>query len=69
MHLNKHIFGVNNFRIPRPMRLISFSEHWKFNADSKEAKKKKMKRKIYCFLDHLIRIGNGKFPLFLRVYS
>ena len=52
------------------MRLIFFSEHWKFNADSKKAKakQKKMKRKIYCFLDHLIRIGNGISPLFLRGY-
>ena len=45
-----------------------FSEHWKFNVDSKHAKKK-MQQKIYGFLDNLIRTGNGKFSLLLREYS
>ena len=43
------------------MKLIFVSEHWKFNVDSRNAKK--MQQKIYGFLDNLIWIGNGKFSL------
>ena len=49
------------------MRVMFFSEHWKFNVDSKIAKK--IPEKIYGFLDNLIWIGNGKFSLLLREYS
>ena len=44
-----------------------FSENWKFNVDSKIAKK--IPEKIYGFLDNLIWIGNGKFSLLLREKS
>ena len=49
------------------MRLIFFSENWKFNVNSKNAKK--IPQKIYGFLDNLIWIGKGKFSLLLREYS
>ena len=52
--------------------LFFFSEHWKFNVDSKNAKKKtkkKKQQKIYGFLDKLIWIGKGKFSRLLREYS
>ena len=53
------------------MRLIFFSKHWKFIADSKKAKKKKKKKqqKIDSFSDNLIKVGNGKFFLLIREYS
>ena len=47
------------------MRLVLFSEHWKFNVDSKNAKKK---LKNSDFLYNLISIGNGKFSLLIREY-
>ena len=49
------------------MRLMFFSEHCKFNADSKIEKKNP--EKIYGFLDNFIWVGNGKFSLLLREYS
>ena len=49
------------------MRLDLFSENWKFNVDSKMAKK--MQQKISGFLDNLILIGNGKFSLLIQEYS
>ena len=49
------------------MRLALFSEHWKFNVASKNAKK--MQQKIPGFLDNLIGIGNGKFSLLVRQFS
>ena len=48
------------------MRLMFFSENWKFNVASKIAKK--MPEKVYGFLDNFIWIGNGKFSLLLREY-
>ena len=44
-----------------------FSEHCKFNLDSKNAKK--ISQKIHGFLDNLIWIGYGKFSLLLGEYS
>ena len=49
------------------MRLMYFQEHWKYNGDSKIAKKNP--KKIYDVLDNLIWIGNGKFSLLLPEYS
>ena len=48
------------------MMLIFFSKHWKFNSDSKNAKK--MQENIYVFLDNLAEFGNGKFSLLIREY-
>ena len=45
------------------MMLIFFSKHWKFDFDSKNAKK--MQQKIYVFLDNLAEFGNGKFSLLI----
>ena len=50
------------------MRLIFYSEHWKFNVDSENAKKKKNEAKDLFFLDHLISIANGKISLLLPEY-
>ena len=49
------------------MMLIFVSEHWKFNVDPKNVKKKQ--EKVYNFFDNLIWIGNGKFSLLLWEYS
>ena len=44
-----------------------FSEHFKFNADSKI--EKKIPENIYGFLDNFIWVDNGKWSLLLREYS
>ena len=68
MHLNKHIFRSQELQKYLTYEAHFFSsEHWKFNVDSKNAKK--MQQKINGFLDNLIWIGNGKFSLLLREYS
>ena len=40
-----------------------FSEHWKFDVDSRIAKE--VREKVDSFLDNFILIGNCKFSLFL----
>ena len=55
------------------MRLMFFSDNWKFNVAYKNAKKKKKQKRtkkniseiFYGFFNNLIRIGNGKFSLLL----
>ena len=49
------------------MRLICFSEYWKFNVHSKNAKK--MQQKIPGFSENLISIANGKFSLLIQEFS
>ena len=63
MHLNKYIFQSQELQKYLAYEAhFSFSVHWKFNADSKNAKK--MQPKNYGFLDNFILTGNGKFSLF-----
>ena len=49
------------------MQLDLFSEHWKFNVDSKNAKK--IPQKISGFLENLISIRHGKFSLLIGEFS
>ena len=49
------------------MRLIFFSELWRFIVDCKNAKK--MSQNIYGFSDSLIYVRNDKFSLLIREYS
>ena len=63
-----HILESKTSEILHLWGSLFFSEHWKFNVDSENPKKKNAE-KIYGFSDNLILIGNGKFSLWLREYS
>ena len=60
-------FGLNNLRNTWTISFLSFSEHGKFNVDSRKGKK--IQENIYGFSEELIRIGKCKFSLLLREYS
>ena len=66
IHLNKHISGSQKLQKYLTYEAYFFLKQWKFNSDSKNAKK--LPQKIDDFLDNLAEFGNGKFSLLIREY-
>ena len=67
MQLYKHVIRSQSLQKYLSYEASFFSEHWKFNIDSKN--ERKMFKKFDCFSDNLIWIGNCKLSLLLREYS
>ena len=65
-HLSDYVFGVRNFENTKPMKVICFSKHSKFQLHFKKAAKNY--KKVFCFWDNCIWTGIVKLSLLRTGY-